>query len=490
MTDYYTYAHHLNLVKLEDELYTTKAMIKTISLTNNVTATNHLNHIKLLAANIQNKLDHLLLNHARTRTKRGLINGLGTAISWITGNMDANDKAKYDNLIDQIERNEEKLETNVNERIIINDRMINQFNADLTILNKNSQKIKKYFEQIDEIDKETKAEQQYILILVNLMLLQTRVNDIDQSLEFCKSNTIHSSILPHSELLDLIKTTDVPLISHEFGILWELGKVYCSLSYNKIHYFIQFPIKTTPIESYFLLSHPTKLGTIIPEKSFIVKDRYSLSSSDKCIILMDNYYCEKKTMNIINNECIRLLLFERKITSCSIIKSNVSSIFKYVPMIDMYLSYDEPSIVVNTSGKIKVHTLYTSSLVKLEPNETLLGEKAFKQYFETETFLIESVPSLETIQSNYSFEQLHRFNVENKGIPSLLFKETTINHNLILYIISGIIILLLITYIVHNYKYHLKLKSLLIARHVRPSAPEETELKLYPSATVFAGAAD
>lgn len=45
------------------------------------------------------------LSHPR-RTKRGLINGLGSAISRLTRNMDANDKVRYGEILRKVEANE------------------------------------------------------------------------------------------------------------------------------------------------------------------------------------------------------------------------------------------------------------------------------------------------------------------------------------------------------------------------------------------------
>lgn len=59
----------------------------------------------------KDKLDHIHLNKIQIQ-KRELMHALGTAISWITGNMYTDDKAKY-KIIKQIVNNEYSLENNV-----------------------------------------------------------------------------------------------------------------------------------------------------------------------------------------------------------------------------------------------------------------------------------------------------------------------------------------------------------------------------------------
>ena len=57
------------------------------------------------------------------RIKRGLINGLGSIIKSISGNLDQNDAEKYDNLIDQL-KNNQKILQNQNEQIIKNEKQL------------------------------------------------------------------------------------------------------------------------------------------------------------------------------------------------------------------------------------------------------------------------------------------------------------------------------------------------------------------------------
>lgn len=144
------------------------------------------------------------------------------------------------------------------------------------------------------------------------MMMRNRINDISQSLEFCKMSTLHSTILTTNEmsaLTSLVKTKNISLISFEPAILWELSKVHCSLTKSQIHYFIALPLQSPPLETYFLLSHPyrnaDKIETIIPTDSFIIKDRNILYKSDACVFLINNFYCPKPNVQEISDRCVQ-----------------------------------------------------------------------------------------------------------------------------------------------------------------------------------------
>lgn len=80
---------------------------------------------------IQYKLDKLTETYRhlqpKTRQKRGLINGIGSIINSITGNLDQEDLHSLEKTIDQINRNEDKMTDKLNEQIQINNLMTDRF---------------------------------------------------------------------------------------------------------------------------------------------------------------------------------------------------------------------------------------------------------------------------------------------------------------------------------------------------------------------------
>ena len=68
-----------------------------------------LNHYK---NEVKSKFQNLNINE-NLRKKRGLINGLGSVIKSITGNLDAQDAEYYDKLIDELKNNQQNIQKNL-----------------------------------------------------------------------------------------------------------------------------------------------------------------------------------------------------------------------------------------------------------------------------------------------------------------------------------------------------------------------------------------
>ena len=90
------------------------------------------------------------------REKRGLINGLGSIIKSITGNLDETDKERYDQIIENINVNENKLTDKINTMVKINNNITAQFNNNIKIIKENNILLNKKLdnENDDNIERE------------------------------------------------------------------------------------------------------------------------------------------------------------------------------------------------------------------------------------------------------------------------------------------------------------------------------------------------
>lgn len=168
--EHYTYMHNINISTLQDELDNIRYILKLMPK-NNI---QQLKVMELYLNNTQDKLDHIFIN-SRHRLRRGLINGLGTVISWITGNMDADDKEKYDNILRNMQTNEYHLEHNVENQLSVNQKLINEFDKDLRIIQKNNFKLPKYLEELNGNSNSLKLEQRYLSLFTSLSMLYNKI---------------------------------------------------------------------------------------------------------------------------------------------------------------------------------------------------------------------------------------------------------------------------------------------------------------------------
>lgn len=407
--------HNIPLRALRRELNNIEHSFTTINFTHDNPYQTHLFQIHL--RNTQSKLDHLY--HIPRRSKRGIINGLGSAISWLTGNMDADDKARYDDILRKVEANEYHLEHNVAQELSVNKRLVQEFNKDIKIIQLNNQRIRTYFSSLSNTSDLIAVNQQYSLLFNALTLLYTKISNLETSLEFCKLNVLHSSILSYTELEEIILTSHVPLISNNPAVLWTLASVHCSLHGEYISYFIKFPTQSLPYETFFLLSYPVHndaLTTTIPVSPSLVL-RYNELLTGKCDLIANNYYC--KNVSTVVNNCIKELLAGRTLSNCNaLVLSNVNPFIKYVPIIDQYLLFNISQCTIIMP--YKNITLYPklTQLLSLNDSEQLFNFPKSYVHWETDVIVTSDIAA-KLYPSNFSFDEIHEANVNINHLEEL-----------------------------------------------------------------------
>ncbi|CAG9814085.1 unnamed protein product [Phaedon cochleariae] len=99
---------------------------------------------------VENKLTEILPHPSRT--KRGLINGLGLIFEAISGNVDASDGERYEKLIDQLQKNQKELASNIRSENSLSIRLINEFDKTDQNIVRNEKLIESKINQITKID--------------------------------------------------------------------------------------------------------------------------------------------------------------------------------------------------------------------------------------------------------------------------------------------------------------------------------------------------
>lgn len=185
------------------------------------------------------------------RIKRGLVNGFGTIIKTITGNLDASDGEKYDKLFKQIKQNENKLQNQNLENIRISKELTEKFNQQLENIKFNELVLKSRLVEIESFLK-TEIEWQHLFLIKDTFnqLISTSINlieilnEIETSLSFCNLNMIHSSIILPNDLYKVTKQifAETKLTFDNFWAFAKLMKSHCRVSSNMIRYLIEVPL--------------------------------------------------------------------------------------------------------------------------------------------------------------------------------------------------------------------------------------------------------
>lgn len=202
-THYHTFLQYIDLNKIEHDIIILKGQLQDFEdrLTNDTFALYEL-QINYLVNKTDKILDHLN-SLEPSRTKRGLLDGLGSIVKSITGNLDYQDAIRYNDAIKILEINQNKLATELNNRVslnsdwmseqshIINQIVDNQNKINFTLqlmLNNNAYKER-------DLIKYGKFAQLLAIISENTDDLLDELKRIDNILAFTRTMTTHHSML-------------------------------------------------------------------------------------------------------------------------------------------------------------------------------------------------------------------------------------------------------------------------------------------------------
>lgn len=289
------------------------------------------------------------------RTKRGLINGLGNIISWITGNMDADDKEYYDKIISNVEKNNYKIEHNIETTVNINHRLIEDYKKDIKTINKNFMINKQNFNSLEQNDK---AYDLYI----HIMHLFNKIKSLTLSLEFCKMGIVHSNLMT-----DVIRNLpkNIKLISNNSEVLWTNSRIFCSTHNNIIHTFIKLPIHDESYKGYFILPIPRIINQSVYEidleSDLYIQHNLNLYTAN-CIFI-DNYYC--LNLNKSNSKCVSSILQNGNLANCNLVLSKQNKI-RYVDILKQYVTVNITKIVDCKNNSVFLPAV---SLINISKND-------------------------------------------------------------------------------------------------------------------------
>lgn len=225
------------------------------------------------------------------RKRRGLINGLGSIIKFITGNLDASDEERYNEILNHLDKKQEDFSEQLKGHYSINNALMNQINSSLETINYNQDVLTKEIEKLKEISSaETqirKVERALDHNQAMLQLLLDLAQDIDNSVTFCKLGKVHPSIIKPMALSSALRELELfygdKIPKYQGLSLWETQthiKVRCYIGEEEIVYFLDVPIlHPQPFDLYLLQSVPsfrsTSFVTIIPSSKYALKSQQS-----------------------------------------------------------------------------------------------------------------------------------------------------------------------------------------------------------------------
>lgn len=409
-----------------------------------------------------------------TREKRGLINGLGSVIKFISGNLDSQDEEKYNSILEHLQRNQQDLQAQIKAQYSINEAVQRNFNKTLETINFNNKELKKELEfwtyQKYPMTADSQSILEHHLILLNLLL--NTVQDIENSLVACRTGVLHPSVIsPHllvQELRKLSKYYGNRFLNFENQNLLEIQsyiKVRCYVGREEIVYFLDIPIVDP--ETYTTY-HLEPLPTLVNQEYLIIVPsvKYFLKSKNLIIPLLQK--CPQGHLQLCPNyftspskpECETQFLQTGDTLKCKFTKLiTPTNHAKLMLEINQYLLFlpKSDSLIITTESNTEIKTLVGTYLISpgnsliiyqnstlFAPHNEFAGKPLIIGDFQIQVNP-QQMPDKEIILKELELETLNIQDI--RAIPKFDYKLLTIPSGWTMFMYVVLILLFVYTYL-------------------------------------------
>lgn len=216
-SQYHSFVQTINLDKIRSDIVTVRTQLdKFAPELHNKTLSLYEPHVQYLYT----KLDHIsiqLQTFEPNRVKRGLIDGLGSVIKSISGNLDFTDALRYDNAIKVLQDNDNKLLNEINNQMSISKQWVTHNSEVIAKLVENQGRMANTINSILESDarhetsliKYGHLSQLFLILGDNIDNLSEELSTLENLLAFIRAKSMHNSMLDYNTLVDIINKLKV-----------------------------------------------------------------------------------------------------------------------------------------------------------------------------------------------------------------------------------------------------------------------------------------
>lgn len=343
ITHYHTFLQYVNLDDIENTLSTLQTQFRYIKLhMMNNTYSLYEYQIDYLSDKLSKVTDQLRTLEPR-RSKRGLIDGLGSVIKSVTGNLDYSDAVRYNNAIKTLRNNQKKTIDEFNEHISISKEwmlthtnIINKIVENQSKINTTLSLLIKQAESSINMIQVAKFNQLLTIVSENIEDVLSELYRIENILSFTRAMTIHHSMLGIDILgnvVDRLKEIygNHHVIELELRQYYDIIKAGYYYDDKKIVIAFRFPIVSEDTYTLYKLSIvPNKNNQVlIPPYPFIATNGNTFMYMEaECPKLNNNrYLCEQKTNHYIQTQadCVQTFISSKTLQkSCKLTTVHLS----------------------------------------------------------------------------------------------------------------------------------------------------------------------
>lgn len=475
---------NINSLKLGFQDLLSNTYFLSLKINQNNTSFNLLKQLENRVEVIQNKLK--LITY--TKNKRSLFEGLGTAIRYITGNLDQDDLKTIINNMNKLRNNEENIKIYNTRYISLLSKLEEKFENNSLIITNNFKEINSKLQQLDNA---TNIQQAVLTELLYLEAYEQFLSTLLTTITLSLKEEVNLAIINYNELTqiyNLLKTLFSPeeLIPfdelHYFEIL-NACKLNTVISNSEIIFVLKIPILHIPAYNHqkiYPLVFKKNHYLMLPTQNVIENRRINFLL-EPCIQLRNIALCK----NILKNECNL-----KTLENCTIVNiDNVLEISKLT----------NNSILINTNIETKLFdTCNKQELIVNQP--TLVLETCELEIGKEHYNSINTTTNIKTPKFNISvvkssivkIEKLHTYDTVKQILKETAFAKQLQNlewkHQTSWFSILLCILVIIILYIV--FKNRKVIGQLLVKRKTARELKIEgqtvplqqiSEVRIYPS---------
>lgn len=347
--------------------------------------------ISIILDHIEEICKHL---NIQSRVKRGLVNGLGSVIKAITGNLDQND-------LDQIQKGLETLRVAYNKQISITDDTLEEYNKQLNNITKIQQEINEQFMTVFN----NKIQQKVALaLLLQAQTLQDIAERLSTAITFAEHGMFHYEILQSHILEETLN--NIPkdnMISKNLNDIESFIKVSCKIIDNTAYFIISIPLVKSKIyntrQIVPIIQNNPSCSFPIMRKVTLAYDSEEMYETRNCLEL-NNLICEGEV--VATDSCETEILYQKESNKCKTvpIKCPLQEILE-ISSKTIYMYFNKTTEVsVDCNNHTEITWLKGSNILFGENCKlNISGVKMFQTKQSSDKIIIANIdiPRIETI---------------------------------------------------------------------------------------------
>lgn len=383
ITHYHSFLQTVDLDNIRTNLEMVKIQINSFKpQLNNKTLSLYDPHVQYLTTKLE-KLSDQLKSFEPNRSKRGLIDGLGSVIKSISGNLDYTDALRYDSAIKTLQESENKIINEINNHMSLNKQWVLHGSDAIAKLVLNQKKIESIVNNIlisdarheTSLVKYAHLAQLLIILSDNIDYLHSELISLENMLAFIRVKSTHHSMINYQTFRDMIDRLNKlyrkeEILEIHFRDYFDIVKPGYYYKNNNIVLVYQIPIVYPETYNLFKLSLAPNGDNKILLPSFpyvAIHDKGFMYIEAECPKANQWYLCEDKPNHQFGEhpDCIQRLISKQLIDeSCQFTPVSLST--------EAMEELDDKHYIVSFPGPTKVHLSCSQSQYRMMKGSYLL----------------------------------------------------------------------------------------------------------------------